>query len=119
MSDRMERLDRISEKVRESGSTYGWDRDFVLTQSQLILAFGVGVLLVIAALLAWTRHNPIDILRVCSLPLTIIAAVYLIVVGFSEDQIYPVIGLLGAIAGYVLGNIQNPPQERDSRNERQ
>ena len=44
-----------------------------------------------------------SVLRAFGIPLIIGAAVFLVVAGFSEHQITPVIGLLGTIAGYLLG----------------
>ena len=38
------------------------------------------------------------------LSLIIVAAIFLVVVGYTSEQIAPVMGLLGAIAGYILGS---------------
>ena len=43
------------------------------------------------------------ILRTYGTVLVLILAVILIVAGYSNDQITPVIGLLGTIVGYLLG----------------
>ena len=57
------------------------------------------------------------ILRTFGVTLIITAAVFLVVAGYTEAQIAPVIGLLGAIAGYLLGRGPrdaangNPPKE--------
>lgn len=42
-------------------------------------------------------------IRVSGLTLVIISGVFLITAGYSQDQIAPMIGLLGTIAGYLLG----------------
>ena len=44
-----------------------------------------------------------DTLKVFGTILIVVAAVFLIVAGYSEKQIAPVIGLLGTVAGYILG----------------
>jgi hypothetical protein len=48
-------------------------------------------------------RNGESVLRAFGVPMIIGAAVFLVVAGFSEHQITPVIGLLGTIAGYLLG----------------
>ena len=45
-----------------------------------------------------------DVLKVFGTILIVVAAVFLIVAGYSEKQIAPVIGLFGTIVGYILGN---------------
>lgn len=47
--------------------------------------------------------QPDQILKVFGSVLIVVAAVFLIVAGYSEKQISPVIGLLGTVAGYILG----------------
>ena len=42
--------------------------------------------------------------RTFALPLVIVSALFLVVVGFSQEQIAPVMALLSAIAGYLLGS---------------
>jgi heme/copper-type cytochrome/quinol oxidase subunit 3 len=41
--------------------------------------------------------------RIAGLTLVIVAGLFLITAGYSQDQIAPMIGLLGTIAGYLLG----------------
>lgn len=47
--------------------------------------------------------EPEIILKTFGSILIIVSAVFLIVAGYSEEQISPVIGLLGTVAGYILG----------------
>jgi len=47
--------------------------------------------------------QPEQILKVFGSVLIVVAAVFLVVAGYSEKQIAPVIGLLGTVAGYILG----------------
>lgn len=77
-----------------------YDSSFLL--SCTVIGFGVFVLICITYLIR--RDKQIEtLLRPFGTILIIIAAVFLIVAGYSENQIAPVIGLLGTIAGYVLG----------------
>ena len=49
------------------------------------------------------NKQPVEILRAFGIPLIVISGSLLIVTGFGSDQISPIIGLLGTIAGYLLG----------------
>lgn len=81
----------------------GWDASYTLWLSSIILVFG----LIIFAIMAWLvarRHEHMAVLKVCALPLIIVSAIFLVIVGYSADQIAPVLGLLGSVAGYLLGS---------------
>jgi hypothetical protein len=84
-------------------ATQPWSKDIVLYLSFSILIFGLLVLAVMAWLVIKGREGD-QILRVCALPLIIVAAIFLVVTGYTSEQIAPVMGLLGAIAGYLLGS---------------
>jgi|SRR5690242_14834428 len=66
-----------------------------------LLALCIEAFVVVKAQKPW---SPQSILRVFGLTIIVPLAVFLIVAGYSENQIAPVIGLLGVIAGYLLGN---------------
>lgn len=51
--------------------------------------------------------------RLFILSMVIAASLFLIVAGFGQEQITPVIGLLGTITGYILGKQTEPPLVRD------
>lgn len=87
-------------------SVHDWSAINVLTMSGGVLAFGLVVLL-IAAFLIRGGKSAESILRVFGTITIIVAAVFLIVAGYSDRQISPVIGLLGTIAGYLLGKDAN------------
>lgn len=67
-----------------------------------VVGLGVFVLTCITYLIR-TDKQVEGLLRPFATILIIISAVFLIVAGYSEKQIAPVIGLLGTIAGYALG----------------
>lgn len=81
-----------------------WTPKEALALSYSILVFGLLVLLLMSTLVAKFNVNINRILRAFALVLIIVAAVFLIVAGYTEDQIAPVMGLLGTIAGYLLGS---------------
>lgn len=87
-----------------------WTAEAAWRHSLAVLSFGLLVFLIMAFLMR--RNDSTDVLRVCALPLTIIAAIYLIVVGYTETQITPVLALLSAIAGYLLSNIGSGDRDR-------
>ncbi len=71
----------------------------------LILGFGLFVLLaeVVMIKLMKARWTPYSVIRIIGLTLIIIAALTLAVNSGGETQISAVIGLLGTLAGYLLG----------------
>lgn len=81
-----------------------WTPQIGLCLSFSILIFGLLVLSLMSVLVAKYRVNINRILRAFALTLIIVAAVFLIVAGYTEQQIAPVMGLLGTIAGYLLGS---------------
>tara|TARA_R110002124_G_scaffold103352_2_gene252315 strand:+ start:160 stop:552 length:393 start_codon:yes stop_codon:yes gene_type:complete len=96
----------VSEPIVDSTATVTAAADAALQSSFLlscsILIFGLVVLFLIGYLIK-VGKDPEDLLRSFGTVLIIIAAVFLIVAGYSEKQIAPVIGLLGTVAGYLLG----------------
>jgi positive regulator of sigma E activity len=73
-----------------------------LILSSILLFFTLLVFLIMYQLIKLGK-NPGDILKTFGTIFIIVAAVFLIVAGYSEEQISPVIGLLGTVAGYILG----------------
>lgn len=51
--------------------------------------------------------EPLEILRTFGIPLIIVSSVFMVVTGLKMDTLTPVIGLLGTIAGYLLGRQDN------------
>ncbi|WP_055137071.1 hypothetical protein [Pseudomonas corrugata] len=87
--------------------------DDSLMLSYIVVGFGVFVLLCITYLIQKNKQPDI-LLRPFGTILIVIGAVFLIVAGYSEKQIAPVIGLLGTIAGYILGKESKEKPEADS-----
>src|SRR6266850_2732173 len=81
-----------------------WTPRIGLSLSYSILIFGLIVLVMMSVLVAKYSVNINRLLRAFALVLIIVAAVFLIVAGYTEQQIAPVMGLLGTIAGYLLGS---------------
>ena len=79
-----------------------WDSSLVKFLTTEVLIFGIVVIIVMGVLVS--RNSPAgEVLRLFTVPMIIVAAVFLVVTGFSKDQIAPVTALLGTLAGYILG----------------
>jgi uncharacterized membrane protein YfcA len=91
------------ERADKTEGQQQWTPSLKLSFSFGILAFGLIVIVLMAYLLR-KGHSATSLLRLFALPLIITSAVFLIVVGYTEKQIAPVLGLLGTIAGYLLGS---------------
>jgi hypothetical protein len=80
-----------------------WTPELVITLSVAVFAFGL-IICMLMTLLVSRGKSATDLLRLFSLPLIIVSAVVLVIAGYSDRQISSVIGLLGTIAGYLLGS---------------
>jgi hypothetical protein len=90
---------------KTSGTVRNWTA-IEIVLSCAVLVFGLLVLclqalLIIKAAKGW---HPKSILRVNGLTLIIVSALLLITAGYDAQQVAPVMGLLGTIAGYLLGS---------------
>lgn len=80
-----------------------WTPELVTTLSITVFAFGL-IICGLMTMLHSKGKSATDLLRLFSLPLIIVSAVVLVIAGYSDRQISSVIGLLGTIAGYLLGS---------------
>ncbi len=73
--------------------------------SVAVLGFALVVLVLQTVLItrAQPSWHPKSTLRMMGLTLIISAGLFLVTAGYSADQVSPVMGLLGTIAGYLLG----------------
>lgn len=98
--------------AKQSQGTQPWDAPLVKFLTVSVLAFGL-IVIGIMAVLVLNKSQTGDVLRLFTVPMVIVAAVFLVVTGFSNSQITPVIGLLGTLAGYVLG-VQSQKAKTDT-----
>lgn len=85
-----------------------------MTRLEFNLSIGIllfGLLLIIAEmyLVRSKNINAEDTIKFIVITIIIISTLYLITAGYSNDQIAPAMGLLGTIAGYLLGKINTVP----------
>jgi uncharacterized membrane protein YciS (DUF1049 family) len=86
------------------------------TLSMTVLAFGLLVILLEIFLIKNKKISSEDTIKFIIITLIITSTLFLITAGYSNDQIAPAVGLLGTIAGYLLGRIQNSNQ-KEGKNE--
>lgn len=80
------------------------DLEFILSIS--VLVFGLLIIILEMFLIKHKRINSDDTIKFITITLIITGTLFLITAGYSNDQIAPAVGLLGTIAGYLLGRIQ-------------
>lgn len=87
-----------------------WSVTDAMTISSSILLFGLLVML----LATWALRQGIAaglVLRLFGMLTIIVLAVFLVVAGYDSQQIAPVTGLLGTLAGYLVGrSVQEQPK---------
>jgi len=89
-----------------------WSTNNAMTMSASVLLFGALIMLVLLYHIKTcdiTDHES----RIFIIVLVVVSAMFLVVSGYSDSQIAPVIGLLGTITGYVLrgsAHVEPPKQ---------
>ena len=82
---------------------HGWSQELVKFLSLSILTFTL-LALVLSAVLLWrSRATGFHVLRIFGVISILGISALLLVVGYSNEQLTPIVGLFGAIAGYLLG----------------
>jgi len=90
------------QEMVEQGEAQLWSADNAMIMGIVCLGFT----LLLFGLFAWllTKKVPAtSLLRLFTVPLVCVLAVFLVVMGYRESQIAPAIGLLGTVVGYLLG----------------
>src|SRR5262245_30913556 len=85
-----------------------WSPELVTNLSLGIGIFAILSFAFVAFLIGQKKRNAEQVLRTFGILIIIFAAVFLVIAGYSDTQITPVIGLLGTIAGYLLGRRIEP-----------
>jgi uncharacterized membrane protein len=85
-----------------------WTPEMVKFLVIAILAFTVLALLMTSVLMYKKDKTGRLTLRLFGIIIIICMSSVLMVVGYSDSQLTPIIGLFGAIAGYLLGRDANP-----------
>lgn len=121
-SAELESLDQQIAQARKSLASAGdfgttkvpdwWSAQNAMTMCIVVLIFGAFLIVVAASLI---RHGKSEesVLRILGTILVIVAALFLVVAGYDDKQMAPVMGFLGTIAGYLLG--KEPSRGRRKR----
>ena len=83
------------------------------TLSMIVLVFGLSVIILEIFLIRIKKIHSDDTIKFITVTLIITSTLFLITAGYSNDQIAPAVGLLGTIAGYLLGRNQNVNLKED------
>ncbi|MEK6259806.1 MAG: hypothetical protein AABP62_14400 [Planctomycetota bacterium] len=75
-----------------------------------LIVLALEMIIIVKAPEPW---SPQSVLRVFGLTMILALSVLLIAAGYSKDQTSPVMGLLGVIAGYLLGNNDRATESRE------
>ncbi len=110
--------DLAQKKANSSAVVSGTDTGTILNQSQewmkLVPLLCLGLLLfsifyfILVTFLVSTKTVSFDILKLYVIPLIVLLSVFLVIVGYSQTQLAPVLGLLGTVVGYLLGKDSGP-----------
>lgn len=93
---------KLNQKAEIKQSHTWWSAEEAMTISASVLLFGLVICILITYLI--TKGKSADnVLKALGTVLIIVAALFLVVAGYDDKQIAPVMGLLGTIAGYLLG----------------
>lgn len=72
--------------------------------SIMVLLFGLIIIVIEAVLIRQKVFDASNSMQFIVVTLVITSSLFLITAGFNSEQITPIIGLLGTIIGYLLGN---------------
>lgn len=94
-----------------SPSTQPWSPELVQFLVLGILGFSCIVLIMATVLLWRARAQSLHVLRVFGVITILAFSALLLVVGYDNSQLTPIVGLFGAIAGYLLGKDSKTNQD--------
>jgi tryptophan-rich sensory protein len=93
-----------------AGLQPGWNPELVKFLTTSVLAVLMFALLLGAILMWRDRSSASQILRTFGVILIVGFATVLLVIGYSNEQLTPIVGLFGAIGGYLLGKDVSGPR---------
>ncbi|MCP9902145.1 hypothetical protein KBZ12_16205 [Cyanobium sp. Cruz CV13-4-11] len=123
-SETLRNIDKVLAESAETGhasaagattteASNSWTPRETMMMSGAALGYSLIVLLV-AAVIAKGLKTAEQAIRLFTVVLIINSAVFFIVAGYSSQQIAPAFGLLGTMAGYVLGKSQENNKSQGS-----
>ena len=92
-----------ADQLTTSAATQPWSEGLVIYLSTSILAI-IALALLLGTFLMWKKStNGQDVLRLFGVVIIVGLSSLLLITGYDKDQLTPIVGLFGAIAGYLLG----------------
>ena len=95
-------------------------RNFTFGLASVVLVFGlVVVYLEIRVMLVSKKYWDDVTFKLVSVTIIVVSGLFVIVAGYSDEQLAPMIGLLGTTLGYILGaqSKSGSIADRNSKNE--
>lgn len=107
--------DAASQNISSHASlTQPWSPELVTTLSGGVLIF-TAFALVLSSILLWrSKANGMQVLRIFGILCIVGLSAFLLIVAYNKDQLTPIVGLFGAIAGYLLGKESSANNESAS-----
>jgi len=99
----IDQADQAAAQAASQSSTALWSAQVVQTLTWGVLAFATVVIVLMTVLLYRKDRTGQQTLKCFGLVLIITLSSILLIVGYSSEQLTPIVGLFGAIAGYLLG----------------
>lgn len=96
-------------RALEAGSDASrrWHTSVEVALSVAVLVFGAAMLWLLTACLAKGYFSSTVFLKLFVLGAVVTAGLFVVVAGYTQDQIAPMMGLLGTLVGYLLGREGN------------
>lgn len=109
MYENQETLEKLASEALKKNQTEGlvaidWTSFHALVAALGMIIFCI-IMTVIAVRLIKANISPDAVLRIVGLPFVVTIAFLLIVLGYSDKQTAPVMGLLGTVVGYLLKDV--------------
>lgn len=92
-----------TQQVAEVANGVGWSHDHLMFLTGSLLGF-LSIVVLASTFLMWRQRSTADhMLRIFGIILIAGLSTFLLICGYSSAQLTPIVGLFGAIAGYLLG----------------
>jgi hypothetical protein len=101
----------VSKKTIGVVSNQPWSQDLVINLVNGIIFFSALIFLLVTVLMWHINAEPHQIVRIFGILSILSFSMLLMVIGYSNEQLTPVIGLFGAVAGYLLGRDSSKDKE--------
>lgn len=93
--------------ISESSSRIITEQELGLSKGIFYIAILAFFSLLILSFINKDKDNVIEILKYYCLLFIIIGAIFLVTAGYGNEQISPIVGLLGTVAGYLLSGVKS------------